>query len=186
MAQLSIPRLVTSAQLTALTANDGDHVLLQVDATNGINWPLRYNNASPSAYKWEVIGGPPLFAEVAVGDTRGNTAYGVLPSAGPAITLPRIGDYLVIVGFTFQSNLSPGTASGFMSYTIGGTAASDADAANATSTSNAASGTTTGLKERLKTDMLAVTLTAQYRTDTSNAGGTFSKRYMKVIPIRLG
>lgn len=82
--------------LPALPA-DGDECYYQntAMATDGIVWHLRYRVASASAYKWEFIGGPPLYAEgVASGGILwGTGAWGNFPT-DPSITLPLAGEYV--------------------------------------------------------------------------------------------
>lgn len=94
--------------VSALPTNpvDGQEVYLQVDATNGVMWHLRYRAASASAYKWEFIGGPPLTATTPDYDAIVSATLGVAAHDGPKITLPRNGDYIA----TFSADLRPPTA----------------------------------------------------------------------------
>jgi len=90
-----------SPRVTALPTSpyDGMEVVYLADATNGIAWNLKYRAASASAYKWEFIGGMPLEALIEAAGTRTvANAFGDLGSgAGPTITVPLGGDYVVDV-----------------------------------------------------------------------------------------
>lgn len=77
------------------TPSEGQFFSLAVAA--GIVWNFRYNSLSPSTYKWEFIGGPPLIHEVATGEGTTNTFYSDLTTDGPTLTMPLAGEYLVNV-----------------------------------------------------------------------------------------
>jgi hypothetical protein len=75
--------------------SDGQEICYQADAANGVVWRLRYNAASASPYKWEVIGGSALAAFVATSQVT-STAYPTfvdLATVGPQITVPLAGEY---------------------------------------------------------------------------------------------
>lgn len=71
---------------------DGQEVYYLVDATNGVIWHLRYRAASVSAYKWEMVGGPPLVAQSVANEVLGAQGNWF---AAPVLTVPRNGDYLL-------------------------------------------------------------------------------------------
>lgn len=172
-------RVLTVAQFTALAGiEDGDEVYLEVDATNGIIWHLRYVNAEPT-YKWRFLGGPPMFSEVTTNEATSSTTYAALTTAGPSIALPRGGDFNVRI----QAALASGNQQVAMSYDIGATGAVDADQVLALSTS-----TTLFIsvaRERLKAAIAAATtLTSKYKTVTAGTGN-FQQRGMSVLPVRL-
>ena len=79
---------------------DGQEVYYQASgdmATNGIVWHLRYRSGSSSSYKWEYIGGPPIYSENVAAATRavsGGTARADIPS-GIDRSVPVAGNYLV-------------------------------------------------------------------------------------------
>lgn len=103
---------------------DGQEVDFIVDATNKVVWRLRYN-AAGGTYKWEYRGGQPLAAYVDANEQRNALTYGALTTAGPTVTVPRPGEYDVEVECT---GFAISTSSGFHSFDIGGTGATDADA----------------------------------------------------------
>lgn len=167
-------------------ANGQEFILTNSTTNPSWQWRLRYNANSTSTHKWEFVGGTPLFAEVTTAQSVSvdDALYQALATAGPSIALPLAGDYDVEIGTEFTSG---GTGQwGRMSYDIGGTAAVDADSVGLD-----AIGTTqanTGSRCRRKTGLTAVTLTAKYRKGVAPASwtATFSSRWMRVTPVRIG
>ena len=162
------------------TPSDGQLFGLVVDAAKGIVWQFRYNAGSASPYKWEFTGGPSLTSEIASNETTNSGSYAALSTPGPALALPRAGDYEISIGATVARWVSSATE-GWMSYDVGGTAAADADAIQlATPDADAAS----IFRTRTKTGLGAVTLTAKYRSVTGDSIA-FRDRYLAVRPIRI-
>jgi hypothetical protein len=96
---------------------DGDTADLQADASAGVLWRFRYNAGSASVYKWEFVGGPPLFARVDTNESATTTGSWLdLATVGPLVVLPRGGDYLAQAGATMthtaQSQFYAGIAVG--------------------------------------------------------------------------
>jgi len=176
------PALVTSLPASPV---DGQEVFYQADATNGIVWHLRYNASSSSAYKWEFVGGPSLFAEVATEETTASTTYVALATAGPTLTLPRAGDYDVELGFRGYSSVN--NTGALMGYDIGATGAVDADAISYYAATSLGGGATVAgnlARLRRKTGLSAVALTAKYRA-TSAITVAFGSRWLRVTPVRV-
>jgi microcystin-dependent protein len=87
-----IPTYGTSFPASPL--GGAEHVLVDSTSNPSYQWRFRYNPNSSSAYKWEFIGGPPARSGVDAGEQP--TANGVwqnLATNGPAITIPRPGEY---------------------------------------------------------------------------------------------
>lgn len=188
---LVIGQVTTRNVFTALPAGPfhGQRITYQTSgmATDGVRWELEYNANSGSAYKWEFVGGAPLYSEVTAAETTSgshNGAWAALTTAGPSIALPLTGDYLVTIGANAYATVAGHEC--YMSYDIGGTAASSGDAisfwAGGVSTY---SNTAHGSRTRRKTGLSAVTLTAKYRTSGANTW-TFRDRWMSVTPVRVG
>jgi hypothetical protein len=178
--------LVTGGAGAGLPASpvDGQQCFYVADATLGIVWQLRYRAASASAYKWEVVGGLPLYSEVAVAENTVSTVYTNLATVGPQVTVPLAGDYDVLLGGQLASSTAAGTNAS-MSYAIGATAAVDADRirTSAPVTSNV---WTTVCRTRRKTGLAAATtLLAKYRADSAVAV-YFDQRMISAVPIRVG
>jgi hypothetical protein len=111
-----------------------DGQLWAMSPVAGTVWVFRYNAGSASAYKWEFVGGPALESEVATGEGTSNNFYGTLTTAGPTLTAPRAGDYLVTFGATIEAALTGGWR-GMMSFS-----ASDPDAVYASGPGSAGGG----------------------------------------------
>jgi hypothetical protein len=103
-----VVQYVTPVQFAALSPIDGDEVYFIADATNGVIWHLRYNAGSSSAYKWEFLGGSPLFASAVPGGTGTlwSTGTVVVPAT---VVIPRAGDYDFEVTATILANNQGGT-----------------------------------------------------------------------------
>jgi hypothetical protein len=86
--------IIGPSRVTALPANpvDGQECYFVADAANGVLWHLRFNAASASAYKWEFVGGSPLFTSHVGGTTSATTPATGL--AGPSIVVPLAGEYM--------------------------------------------------------------------------------------------
>jgi hypothetical protein len=87
----------TVAYGTSLPASptDGQEAILVDSITNPTyQWRFRYNAGSSSAYKWEFIGGAPAMSAVDTSQAANfNGTWGDFATVGPAITVPRAGDY---------------------------------------------------------------------------------------------
>jgi hypothetical protein len=177
--------LVAPAVVTSLPSSpvDGQEIRYLADATNGIIWNLKYRAASASAYRWEVIGGSALFAEVAPEESTTAGAYGALTTAGPSVTVPLAGDYDVDVSATAANS---GTNVGFfMSYDISPTAAVDADAAFGQAGASGTNNYFAIRRLRRKTALAAGTvLVSKYRV--TGGTGAFNRRQLYVRPVRVG
>jgi hypothetical protein len=175
------------ARVTSLPGSpvDAQEVYYVADATNGVIWHLRYNAGSASAYKWEFVGGPNLYAEVQTGEGTASATFADLATVGPSITVPLAGDYLVSIGV--RINATTAAVYGRMSFAVGGTAAAVNDSAEATSI-NGTSGLYDYMSAFQTTRKLAVAAAAAI-VAKYNAGGataTFQNRRLLVAPIRVG
>lgn len=158
---------------------DGQACSYLADATNGIIWRFRYRAGSPSALKWEWDGGTPLFAQVASFSNLSQTTY--FNWAGPAITVPLLGDYRVALGFR-PYKFDAGKSAAYMSFTVGATAALDADAVNSSHDQDTSSADT---REVVKLNVPAgSSLASRFRA----AAGVWApaNAWMRVQPIRVG
>jgi hypothetical protein len=176
-------------RVTALPTSpiDGQECYLVADAANGVIWHLRYNAASAS-YKWEVVGGSPLAVEVAGAyETTSSGTYVALATAGPSITLPVAGDWVISQGFEGYIDTTGSAWGTYMSYDIGATAAVDADnvvVGGAPQQSGA--GQPMAFRARRKNGLGAVALVSKYKVYPGGTIGHFQKRSMSAMPIRVG
>jgi hypothetical protein len=72
---------------------NGQEIYYVADATNGVVWHLKYRAASASAYKWELVGGPPLVAVVDTAENVNSAVFANPATAGPDLTTPLAGDW---------------------------------------------------------------------------------------------
>jgi microcystin-dependent protein len=170
--------------VTALPANPqfGDVVTYIADAANGVAWNLQYD--ATGTYPWKFIGGAPLTSEVDTDESiaAATTTYTALATAGPSITAALAGDYIIEHGARYY----PGSViqQGYMSYDIGGSAASDTDGIFFEAA--AATYGTTGSRLRKKTGLSASTaIVAKYRHTSASSTVNFSRRWMSLTPVRV-
>jgi len=146
----------------------------------GTVWLFRYNAGSASTYKWEFVGGPPLSHEIITDEATGSTTYVDLATVGPQITLPRAGDYEAFFGCKMYNSSAGNNI--FAALKRGAAATSDNDYISYTNPANfsescpARSIRVTGMAA---SDILKM----QYKTSAATA--SFSKRFLKVTPVRV-
>lgn len=165
-----------------VNAKDGDEVRFLADSAAGVVWHLRYRAAAASNYRWEYIGGPPLYAHVATAEARSTNSYGALTTAGPTLTIPAIGEYLVTQSAEIQVDTNALTH-GLMSYdvvTIPPSTTWSVGFVSSTALHRAQVSRT-----YLHGIAILGTLVAKYQSATSNSV-TFSFRSLSAIPVRVG
>lgn len=175
-----VPATAGPQRVTALPTNpfDGQEIDYVVDATNGIVWRFRYRAASASTHKWEFVGGPPLYVEVAAEQSTSSGSFVDLATVGPEATVPVAGDYLI----TFGTRQLP-SAAGFAEtglfiggvqvtglIVIGNTASEQANVSRTTKAANVAASSAVKLKY----------------LSTTGSGSTFLERWLSIVPTRVG
>ena len=163
----------------------GQLVYYAADATNGINWHLRYNANSASSYKWEYLGGGSLYNAVAADESTTSATYTALTTSGPTpTTLALAGDYMIAFGSTAYT---AGTnVFSYHSFDVGGTGAIDADALEYR---NSAANVPRTAQSRtvLKTGISAgSSIVSKYKSGTSGTAANFKNRWMQITPVRVG
>jgi hypothetical protein len=147
--------------------------------TSGVRWQFVYDTSDGTTYPWLYIGGGHLFNEVTAAGTRTSTTYANPDSGGngPTLTAPLAGDYDVMFGALMYQGT--GATTGTMSYSIGASAAVDADKID--------QGQTTGVtlfRTRRKTLVAGDVLLAKYKS--SSGTFNFENRTMYLTPVRVG
>lgn len=87
--------------LSTLPSNptDGQEVLLaQTNAGDTVVWHLRYNAGASSQYKWEFLGGAPLYSQDPNDRTYGPNFSSTGLNYTPSVTLDRAGEYSLRFG----------------------------------------------------------------------------------------
>jgi hypothetical protein len=178
--QINAPPRVTSLPIGP---SDGQECYFVADAANGVLWYLRYNAASASPYKWEVIGGSPLVSFNGVSEAIPNTGNAAQDFTNPAlVVLPLAGDYELESVVTIspasnaQVNVQPYTGA----QGTGGTAIG----ANVSFIGTGPYGVpVTGGPMRA----LAVPAgTVRLRGSTNGASVTYITKSLRAMPVRVG
>ena len=169
--------------VTVLPSNpvDGQEVYFLADSSSGIIWHLRYRAASASAYKWEHIGGSPLF--LSDDNNTGLVSSTTYVDRGPIVTLPLGGEYLIEYGGAAIA----GTAARFGMFVgvrIGAAATTDGQAIEILHT-YAASDFFPYTKSRKVSAAAGSTVQQQHRNE---AGGSMQIHFMwlRATPVRVG
>ena len=173
-----------SRVVTALPSGpyDGQEVYYVADSTNGVVWHLVYRAAASGSFKWEFVGGSPMRAVVVTRESTTSLTYADLATAGPAVTVPLAGDYLVDHGATIDSAAS---GWGIQSVDPGGAGVPSDDDSISLSRADATNREISASKEiRLNGLAASDSVAAKYRT--SGASYAFSRRYVSVRPVRVG
>jgi len=173
--------LVTATAFRSLSNfPDGFKSLVQVDATNGINWFFRNNANSGSNYKFEAYGGTqiPMYQEIDTNQSTSTTGSWVdLASVGPQITVPLTGEYEIHAAAT-QTAPSAGT---------GQIAVNDGSGNILTPQSVSYIGAAASSRLSLVIPRISLargnTIKVQYQTDTS--GYAWSQRTLQLFPLRV-
>jgi len=174
---LAIPRL-TPAQWPPANPVDGMLAILNVAAP--ITWLFRYNANAGGGYPWEFLGGPPLTANLAsIGNFTNDGTYQPASDAdGPAITVPKTGDYLA----DFHAAILSGTAGAF-----GCGVQVQPVVANATQlgTLPAAQGTTlSNVPSTITNQLTGATIRLRYQA-TAGANAQTRYRALRLWPTRV-
>jgi hypothetical protein len=165
-----------SATLPA-SPTDGDTIYYQTAAmaSLGAAWNLRYRSAA-TTYKWEFVGGTPLYASVAASVTA-TTATPTAKTGGPSFTVPVAGIYLLTYGATMSASVANFYA-GAQPYYNASAISADSEIANGyTGFISCVGGYTATLATA------GNTLELYYRVDSGT--GTFIRRFLRAVPIAV-
>lgn len=160
---------------------DGQEIVFVADAARGVLWHFRYRAASASIYKWEFVGGSPLYNEIVAPETTASATYVSLATLGPTIGVPLAGDFMVGIGAGVSNTI---VAESWMSYDIGATNAVDADKVAYTERVAAVQKAVAVSRLRPKTFAAPLSLLAKYRV--GGGTGQWQERWMSVLPVRVG
>lgn len=188
-ASASFPTVITSSWSAGPpgSPSDGDIWIASGVDSNGVRWQFQYNAGSASAYKWEFIGGAPMYAATEADEATTSTTYTTLTTAGPSLSLVRAGDWDVMI--SCETRNSGANDGGVMSYDIGGTAADDGwglyQVGSSNSTGTSAMNINGLMRLKRHTSLAAsITLTAKYRAATAGTAN-FNYRRMSAVPVRI-
>jgi hypothetical protein len=172
--------------VAALPANpvDGQECYFIADVANGVIWHLRYRAASSSAYKWEVVGGPPLYSRVDTGEQTASTSWVDLATVGPSITVPLAGDYDLDWGAYISTGVVP---TGVPSAQMGISLNAGAPAAPTAyfNTGQQYAGTSVATQSRNTGIPVGGLLRAKYIIQNATQY-YFALRFLRARPVRVG
>lgn len=155
----------------------GEVVAYVASATLGIEWLFRHSGDN-SAFPWRALGPAPLISEVPAAETTVSAAYAALATAGPSLTPPLSGDYIVHQEAQVSVN---GVGRTNMSYDIGASGAGDGDSFQIVI--DVANNEKDGQRTRRKTNLVGgQAIVSKYKTSANTAN--FSQRMLSIQPLR--
>lgn len=176
----SLPSSPTDGQECVLDPS-GWTIVGTAEVVSDVQWLLRYRS---STGKWHLIGGDPLIVKVDTAESKtSGTTYANLPTAGPAIRVGVVGDYLVECG-CFAASLA--AIDGWMSYDIGTSGVGNAADTDGVRTLNNSLGQL-ALRSTPRRQTISTAnhyFYAKYKW--ANGAIVFSNRFIRILPIRLG
>lgn len=146
-------------------------------------WLFRWNAGSSNADKWECVGGAPAEAEVATAETTASTTYVDLATAGPSITVPRAGVYIITFGCEIDKTVSAVTTVHRVAAKLGAAAAADAESIVVTSANSTTQPTTVASPPIRRTLAASDVVKLQYKTSADTARHT--RRGLTILPVRV-
>ena len=178
-----VPTIPTVSTLPS-SPIDGQEVYYQsaAMATSGNILHLRYRAAASGSYKWEFLGGPPLYGNNENDNSiASGTAWNDL--SGPTITIPLAGDYQVMWGCRVWSQQAEITYMG--AYLSWDTAWNTTGRACEIGIGGANIGNNS-IRGILLTCQ-AGTIGTRYARGTGSSGSAFfSRRWLQATPVRVG
>ena len=170
---------------------DGQEILFRPPGADGpggtgtgLLWAFRYNAASTNSYKWEYIGGAPMYS-LSDGTTRQtlSTTYVTLTAPLPSLTLPLDGDYDIAIEASLGV-VTPGTHDALLSYAFTGAVAIAASDVWAIESHNLQASARRAYRH---TQRNAGSIVAeQARVTVSGAQLNVQRRALFVTPVRVG
>jgi hypothetical protein len=151
----------------------------------GTMWHLRYNDASASPYKWEVVGGPPLRVFVQANESTTGGGITAAELATPVrITAPLTGEYIAAHGASIFPALVTGSDVAASAGLLIGGVFGDTVQISSTSTTRTQWGSvaTGGL---LKTLTAAQIVAHAYQGWGVGKDGSFERRWITLQPVRV-
>lgn len=149
-------------------------------AAAAVYWDLLYT--AEATWPWAKIGGPPLYVASATERAISSATYASLPTDPLSLTVPLKGDYdITIEGLI---NCVAESRSGFLSYAVGATAASDNWAA-VNLVVNGIGATTCALGTRHTEVAASAKIEEKARSGTA-VETKYRTRRLRVDPVRVG
>lgn len=167
---------------------DGQEVYYVASTASGVVWHLRYNAASSSSYKWEFVGGAPMFSQDAPVSSRSasaTTSTWLGTTSDPAVTVPLAGDYEVI--HSAKLSVSSGAATLGVGVKVGSTEAALTHVLTSTNYESVGTAAQTPTGHGVITGVAASTALTQRYIEIGGSVTLYRDvARMRVIPVRVG
>lgn len=163
---------------------NGQEIFFVADATNGIEWHLRYDTNVTGSYKWVFLGGGELYANDASSVTRTSNTFAA-PDTGTALslTLPAVAGVFTLA-FGANTYGSGTTSAGATSPAwTGHAAASDLSECTYGGVGGASLSNFRPIRGTITT--ASDTVTMKYWADPSSTA-TFRWRWLSIVPVVVG
>lgn len=157
--------------------SDGQEYVYSADSANGVGWRMRWTTATN---RWEFVGGGWMESTVTAQETVSSTTYTDLATVGPSLTVPVAGVYLLSASCRGYSSAT--TNNGYMSVSLGGATAADADSLTVSLLGAANAPSHFSYAGRRKTFAAAAALVAKYRYAVTGTA-TFAERRIAIQPV---
>lgn len=161
--------------LPANPADGDEYVLVDNVQTPSYQWRLRYNALS-TGNKWEYVGGTPWFKYVAAAEQISSASFVDCPTPMQVVA-PRAGVYRIEMGFLVEQY--DGGGMNMMGVKVGSQAVAD-DVVARISTYFSVSG-----YAEEKTAAALDVIKAQLRGNAGSGTSIYSRKWMRVTPVRL-
>ena len=168
------PVVGVGTTLPASPYDGQEYVLVDSLTAPTYQWRFRYTASITDAYKWMFVGGAPAYTAVETDESFSTVGTSDLPTVGPQITIPRLGDYWVdatadgyhaVAGGVFNWQVTPTAIAAFLKSIT----ANDA--------------TTVGVFQKL--NLAAGTLLKMVYQNGTAGAAHYRKRRLGITPIRV-
>jgi hypothetical protein len=165
--------------VTALPASPvSGQMIVLTDAARSYAWLCQYDPATPAPHRWLVLGGSDLFVKVNATEWTSAGNYATL-AGGPVLLLPYAGVWQLEAG---AEPYGPTSGLARASLYVAGTAASDNDAISAKAGLTALSGSKKMAQRTIAAKGGRLEL---YYRSTAGVQGSFGKRWIRAMPVRI-
>jgi len=164
--------------------SDGDTIYYQSAsmASLSIAWTLRYRSGG-GTYKWEFVGGAPLYVNFDTSRTRAAQTYDAITDA-VEVTNPLAGVYVIEHGCNMgYTTGGPGNGETWATVKLGTAAAADAEGIAVVSSSSGM--TYTASRSLVRTLASSMTIAQQYKSPVGTTS-TFRYRWVQIRPVAVG
>lgn len=183
------PTVQERALVTSLPSSPVDGEIIFYEFEEGTVWQFRYNSGSASAHKWEFIGGPPAYDLVQTQETRNANSYANMTTTGPDFVVPAgfDGDFILEYGARCWTDQIGGQALGSISPDGGTTTPVDTDAFQQQSGLTASENNIISVSVCREFNLTGGdTARLQYKRVAGAGTATYSRRWLRAIPVRVG